>query len=139
MKKQIKIFCLLIGMSLLTSCAYVDSSDNPMEGYVFVVERAYKGASSYKYYVAPESKSKIKLITKAPVTNTLETIDLTTVSIGKAWPQGGVKYYTEGFACNLEPGTVVPKKSDSDDWDIRYEIAPYGTVDWKIWKFVCEK
>lgn len=130
---------MFMGACLLTSCAYVDASDSPMDGYVFVVSRAYKGTSSYKYYVAPESKSKVKLISRAPVTDALETIDLTTVSIAKAWPQGGVKYYTSGFACDLDPGTVVPKKSDSDDWDVRYEMAPYGTVDWRIWKFVCGK
>ncbi len=130
----------VVGATLvLSSCAYVDSSDHPIDGYVLVATKPYRGASSFKYYVAPESKAKIKLQSRSPVTNQVETIDLTTISIGKAYPQGGVKYFVEGYACDLDAGTFVPKKSNSSDWDSRYQTEAYGTVTWKIWKYVCNK
>ena len=133
----------LLGASCLigTGCSAIDLSDKPMEGYQFVVEKPYTGSGggSFKYYIAPESKHEEVVLSKGSVTQQVESIRFTVVSVAKAYPHGGVKYYVEGYGCNQAPGTVISKRNtSSQDWDPRFQITPYGTPAWHIWNAVCK-
>lgn len=137
---MIKRGVLTLGFSalLLSGCAYMDSSDDPIDGYVLVAQEAHKGASSFKYYVAPESKAVFFLDMTNAVRKAIDTQEVISISIARSWPQGGVQYYVRGYACNHQAGSVVQKRKDSQDWDPRFYVAPFGSVDWKIWQFVCK-
>ena len=144
--KKINLIILIYIAFLVASCASAYKSDIPTAGYEYITSTPYEPKNkatithgSFKYYVAPKSKAKIKLDTRNDLTGNIEQINLTTISVAKAWPHGGVRYYVQGFACDLEAGTYVPKKGNSNDWDNRFQTEPYESVTWNIWKYVCAK
>ncbi|GHA71942.1 hypothetical protein GCM10009007_11090 [Formosimonas limnophila] len=136
------VFYIILVLSL-TGCAAISENilqDKPSAGYEPVVEIAYKGSGGgmFKYYIAPESKYEHKIDSINSVHKNIETTTVMVVSVAKSFPHGGVQYYTKGYACMQQPGTTFTKRTQSSkDWDPRFQIAPFGTADWHIWKTIC--
>ncbi|TDR32982.1 hypothetical protein DFR44_10131 [Hydromonas duriensis] len=97
------------------------------------------GGGAFKYYIAPESKYEHRIDSVNPVNRGVDTVKVMVVSIAKSFPHGGVEYFTKAYACSQQPGTTFTKiNKASNDWDPRFQISPYGTVDWRIWNNVCK-
>lgn len=137
-------FFYLVVAVLLVGCSAISENilqDKAGAGYELLVEIPYKGSGggSFKYYIAPESKYEQNIDSVSPVHKTVQTTKVMVVSVAKAYPHGGVKYTTNGYACDQPPGTTFTKRTQtSKDWDPRFEIAPFGTANWHIWKAVCK-
>jgi hypothetical protein len=136
--------CLALTAATCSACVSSYKPEEPRAGYIFLTSVPFKSANlspdgSFRYFIAPASKSKITLESRSPVSNEIQKIEVSTISYAKSWPHGGVQYFVQGYACEMDAGTYVPKKSNSNDWDTRFQTEPFGSATWQIWKYVCGK